>query len=385
MKHQDTLYGEWELPDFLKQLITTREMVRLRNIAQSVLPNDLMPYGPIPSRFQHGLGVARLSMAVLENNPQLSDYQTLLPAASLLHDAGNPPLSHLGEHFLKELTGHDGESFLSVLLCSSETERVLRELGISVDQVTAFVTGEAKPFSDILNGSMDIDNLDNIGRYNIAANLGSEKFDALKIASNFRFSQNSEWILLDRDSCWEESQKWKTARAIVYASVYGMPHLVVAMMVYRAVEIAFCEGELSLDFFFLNDYEAISYLLTKCNVWTKYLVERARRWDWYEEIVAIETTDPTPRFKELASDWKGRKYLADKLCGHFETEIDKICVYIGKGRDKRKIAVPFVSKTGNTRFDTGDDSPIYRVKVWVPGEMPINRIDLKSYIEELLN
>ncbi len=385
MKHKDTLYGDWELPVFIKRLVTTKEMVRLRNITQAVLPNDFMPYGPIPSRFQHGLGVARLSMAVLENNPQLSDFNVLLPVAALLHDAGNPPLSHLGEHFLKEITGYDGESFLSVLLDGSETEKILREYGISIEQVTALVTGKAKPLSEVLNGSMDIDNLDNVGRYNLAADLGAEKFDAVKIASSFRLdSDKSELFLLDRDGVWKETQKWKTARGVVYASIYGMPHLVVAMMVYRATEIAFYENELSMDFFLLNDYEAITYLLTKCNLRTKLLVERARRWNWYEEVVAIETTTPSARFKELAFDWKGRKYLADKLCEQFGREPDEICVYVGKGRDKRKITLPFISDFGEKRFDVADNEPIYRAKIWIPRDVSIDKVQLKGSLDELL-
>lgn len=384
MRYRDPLYDEWELPNYLERLIKTKEMVRLRNIAQSVLPNDLMPYGPIPSRFQHGLGVARLAMTVMENNPCLKPY-LILPVSALLHDAGNSALSHLGEHFLKELTGHDGESFLITMLDGSETEKILKELGLSVEEVTYFVTGNSKPFSDILNGSMDIDNLDNVGRYNLAASLDAEKFDAIKIASSFRFDFNrSRWAILDREGCWEETQKWKTARAVVYGSIYSRLHLSVAMMIHRAVEIAFCESELSLDFFRLNDVEAINYLATRCNLRTKRLVDRARRWDWYDEVVSIETTDPSERFKMLASNWRGRKLVADVICRDYGREPDEVCVLVGRGRDKRKISVPFVSDAGVERFDSGDDSQIYRLKVWVPKEAPLNMYEVRETVEEMI-
>ena len=392
VKYKDALYGEWELPDFLKRLAMTKEMVRLRNITQSVLPNDFMPRGPIPSRFQHGLGVARLADAVLENYPDPFDYKIFLLIAALLHDAGNPPFSHLCEPFLKEATGYDGESFLKVLLDGSEAEKILKEYKISVGEITAYVTGNARPFSDILNGSMDIDNLDNVGRYNLSANLGAEKFNAIKIASSFRlnhsgcFDNKSGWFILDKDSVWEEAQKWKKARRIVYSSIYGTPHLSVAMMVYRAVEIAFFENEIGFDFFLFNDHEAIAYLLTKCNSRTRRLVEKARRWDWYEEIIAIETANPTLKLKELASNWKSRKYIADKLCERFSRgEPDAFCVYIGKGKDKRKIIVPFVYDTGDKRFDLCDDSPIYRFKVWMDRKETVNRKELKYYTQELIS
>ena len=66
MLYRDPLYGEWELPRFLEKISQTKEMVRLRGITQSVLPNKMTPYGTIPSRFHHGLGVAYLATKVLE-------------------------------------------------------------------------------------------------------------------------------------------------------------------------------------------------------------------------------------------------------------------------------------------------------------------------------
>ena len=216
MFYKDPLYGYWELPDFIEELLHTKELVRLRKISQVCLPNSFTLRGPMPNRTQHGLGVCRLSMCVLENNPNLEKYKRVLPIAAILHDAGNSALSHLGEHFLREMTGKDGETFLEDILKGSETEKLLLEMKIDIDLVLKLITGRIKPMSDILNGSLDIDNLDNVGRYASAEKL-DVSFDAMRIARSFKFIDN-EWTLPSSLYC--EAMKWKKAREAVYGNLY---------------------------------------------------------------------------------------------------------------------------------------------------------------------
>lgn len=68
MLWRDPLYGDWELPDFIEDLVHTSEMARLRGITQDVLPNRLLPYC-MHSRFEHGLGVCFLAFKILEKQP----------------------------------------------------------------------------------------------------------------------------------------------------------------------------------------------------------------------------------------------------------------------------------------------------------------------------
>lgn len=380
MRYIDPLYGAWELPEFIEKISHTREMVRLRNIAQSVMPNCITPHGAIPSRFHHGLGVAYLATAVLKKNPILSDFQILLPLAGLLHDAGNPPFSHLGEYFLKELTGKDGESFLEDILDGSETEQVIKELGLKIPQILSLVTGKAKPFSEILNGSIDIDNLDNVGRFHLAAGLGRRPFDAVHISSSFRFD-GKEWILIDE--CFDEVQKWKHARAAVYGVVYGDPHLNVSAMMFRAMELAFSENNLSRDFFFLDDLQALEFLLNRCNVMTARLVQRALRWEWYEEVVCFEFTNPTDKRASLASHWSSRKKLADSICQRFGIPYEDVCVYAGKGKDVKEVTTPFTNERGEKRYDNGLLAPyIYRIKVYTSLRYLSKKCSIADFVAE---
>lgn len=381
MVYHDQLYGIIELPDFIERLMHTREMIRLRNITQSVLPNYLLPHGPIPSRFQHGLGACYLATVVLKNNPTLSNYDKILPVAALLHDAGNPPLSHLGENFLKEVTGKDGESFLEDILDGSETEKILKEMGVSAVEIVSLVMGQKKPVSDIVNGSMDVDNLDNVGRYNLAAGLGAKSFAAVRIAASFRFS-GSEWTLLDE--CYEEVKKWQEVRSIVYRAIYGAPTLNVTTMVYRALELAFGQGKIKRDFFFLDDAKAVEFLHANCGSQTSFLIDRALRWDWYEEVFCLESAKPTPKFKTLAVNWKSRKIIADRLSQELNVPAEMVAVYIGEGRDKRKVTIPFVAKDGLRKYDNDAHESIYRFKVYIPQELFTKKELIKKIVEQEL-
>jgi len=368
MEYFDHLYGKWTPPQFLQRLIQTREMARVRKISQSVTPNNLNPRGPIPNRFQHGMGVAFLGLRVLESNPELADYGILLPVACLYHDAGNSALSHLAEPFLRETTGQDGETFLATILDGSESEKIFRELGISVEDILDLVTGNKKknPVAEVLHGSMDVDNLDNVLRYSRAACLGRE-YDAIKIASSFRFGENW-WHLLGQ--CHGETCKWQEARAAVYNYIYGEPHLNMGMMIHRALQIAFCENEIDKGFFTLDDSGAIDFLSNKCNPQTKYLIDRAERWQWYQRIVNFKLKEPNERVKSLASSWKGRAALADSIAREFNIPSHMVCAYAGRGKDKRRIAIPFLKPDDGTFFhDTSDDRPEYRIGVYVPPEL----------------
>lgn len=361
MKYYDVLYGEWELPPIIEDLCQTKEMNRLRHITQAVAPNNVMPYGFIPSRFHHGMGVCYLIFRVLKNNARhFGHIAPLLLSAALLHDAGNSPFSHLGEHFLKEATGKNGEEFLQDMLEKTETEKVLHKHGVALKDVVALVTGKMRPFSDVLHGSIDGDNLDNIARFHYAALGGKASYDPIAIASSFLWRDNA-WALSEQ--CFWQIKKWQEARERVYKFIYGYPHLAIATMLYRAVELAFTKHQLLESFFRMDDYQALNYLRT-CNTRTRTLMDRLFCWHWYEEVFSHKTIMPSEQVKVAASSWKGRRQLTDAICARFPITPEDVCVVITKGREKRSIELPFVYGT-KKRFEKAEAWPIYHVRVYV--------------------
>lgn len=361
MRYYDVLYGEWDLPAVIEDIVKTPEMNRLRHITQAVMPNNLMTYGGVPSRFHHGMGVCYLMSLVIKNNARhFGHIAPLLLSAALLHDAGNSPFSHLGEHFLKEATGKNGEEFLQDMLEKTETEKVLHKHGVALKDVVALITGKMQPVSDVLHGSLDVDNLDNIARFYLAVFGEKAPYDPATIASSFLWRDNA-WAL--SEACFWQAKKWQETRERVYGLIYGYSHLAVAAMLYRAVELAFTDRELSESFFRMDDYQALNYLKT-CNIRTRALVERLLCWQWYEEIFSHKTITPSKQMKAAAHSWRGRRQLTDAICARFPIAPEDVCAVIIKGRDKRRIELPFVY--GNKkRFDRSEAWPIYHVRVYV--------------------
>ena len=377
MFYRDAMYGQIELPSFIDDLVNTPEVQRLKLISQDVLPQSCLPY-KVNSRFDHSMGVCHLAWLAISKN-KLSEKDILfLLASALLHDVGNPPLSHLSEPFLKKLTGKDGESFLENMLENSEAGVWVGKAGLNLHDVVQCVTGNFKPLSVLINGSMDVDNLDNIARYWFTAHDGGILYDTQFIASSFQYREDA-WTL--NHDCLKETQKWQKARQMVYGIIYEEPHLNAGTMVYRAVEIAFYLGEITEDFFRLNDTQAIDFLLT-CNKDSAHLVKKVLDQQRYPEFFSFKTISPSDRLQAIAKDRDMRKILAEMICEQYHLPPSAVCVYVGQGRDKRKIDLPFVDKNGSRYLDIKKYPPIYRVKVYVDPECGIKKAMIKSFVEQ---
>ena len=375
MNYKDLLYGQIKIPDFYKRLFECKELIRLKGISQAVLPQELMPYKFTPSRFQHGIGVWHLANIVCHNK-DFSSICRILPIAGLLHDIGNPPFCHLNEPFLMEMCSKDGESFAQDILDGSQTEKWLKKQGFSVEEIISFITGSKRPFSDILNGSIDIDNLDNVARYGKTIGLNQKFFSPAKIAKSFKLRNGK--IGLDI-KCFNEVQSWKKARKSVYSAIYGNLHLARAMMLYRAVEIAFYKGDLNRDFFFLNDLEALEYLKTRCNPQSKQLVKDIAKQQWYVSVFDFETEDPSKRIINLSADRQSRRTLATKITSELRVPQEKICVYIDQGKDVKKIRLPFFDGD-ELKYDQEETLFIYRIKIYAH----LDLVNLDQSINEII-
>lgn len=355
-RHRDPLYGiEWTLPQVISRLLETRLCVRYRNITQSASPGNMIAMGALPSRCLHGLGVAYLAKLVLETNGKVlpKEFIEHLIVAAFLHDAGNPPFSHLSEPFLKEITGYDGESYLSVLLANQffEAGTVFKEFGLSAELLVKIITGNYKPYSDILNGTLDLDNQDNVCRhaFHTAVTIEHPGILAFNLATSFRF--DTEWVLPARSR--SNVVRWQELRYKVYEQVYTPPHSSLNRMLYRALELMHEKGMIYEDFFLLDDISAIEKLALYKRAGT--LVDRARRWQFYEEI--FSATNLSNDSLERYSSCRGRMELTEKIRSKFSLEKEDITVFISKSRAVRQVTIPFVTSNGDKLKENATEIP----------------------------
>ncbi len=380
MHYQDPLFGPRIFPDFVGELAETPLMQRTLDISSDVLPPKLRPV-KTPHRNEHGFGVCGNMHETVQVNPELLRYVKLLLSGALLHDTGNAVFSHLSEPFLQQLFGKNGETFLEDMLVRFKMEAQLRKLGVDPDDLVKLVSGKRTPLSTILHGSIDVDNLDNVYRFWLAYNPGSTPYDPRLIARAFRFTNHSWYLLASAEA---ECRKWQDTREKVYSIVYGEPNLNVSLMVYRAVYLAFREGELTKDFFFCTDTEGLSFLL-HCNPDSARLVQSVLDGHIYPTVYQYQTTAPSLTYQERCKQWDFRSTAANFLHEQLGIPAWAIAVHAGAGRDRRQIALPFRQLDGTETYDENHAQPIYRLKVFLAPEYQAKSNQVEVLAQHLLN
>jgi HD superfamily phosphohydrolase len=283
----DPIYGNFELPPSLTELVQTPEVRRLSQIRLlNTLTPSLATLGEI-RRFSHTLGVLYL---VLQNRLMQSQPQVLsaLGAAVLLHDIGTPPFAHLLEYHLKERTGWTHENVIKSILYANHVpegranqffarsvvkfRRELRKTNIDADLVEAIVGGE-HPLSPLLFGTLDFDNLDNVAR--MAWALGQPEFRNFTLAIAEHLSVVDKELGLPR-TLQPAVERWLEARRACYGVIVFDPPTVAAQAVLSiAIEALLEEGGLTEFDWVLTDELLLERLLdcpkTKGMIATTYL------------------------------------------------------------------------------------------------------------------
>ncbi len=360
MLSTDALYGQISLPDYVADLMATPLVQRLHGITQDSAPRSCIPW-TVPSRFDHSVGVAFLATLVVANN-QLSEREArLLVASALLHDAGNTAWSHVGETYLHALTGRDGESNIARTLRASPTENILNRLGLDTSDVIRMICGRAKPFCRVLHGTMDVDNLDNVARYWQSVRGEFSSYDGPRIASAFRW-RNDAWHL--DGSVHDLAGVWQHVRRRVYDIVYGTEHLSSVLMLERALDLTLRDGQLSEDFFLLDDNAALE-MLQQLHPAARYLIGQILRSERYQEVFTFNTHEPSAPLIERAKNWRARYDLADIVAASLNISEEHVCARIGFTKHHRHIDIPFLRRDGSVFYDTDRSVSQFEVRLFL--------------------
>ena len=179
----DLLYGRIELPEWLLPFLRLPEFVRLREVRLSNVDSFYFKDFSGPTRWEHGVAVAALANRCSKRKGLSLRESAVLLLAALLHDVGTPPFAHTVEAVLADfdheleghrlLTGrHDGnrapdtpifESQLPQFGRACEKLSRLLKVRIDVDEVAGCILGEGD-LGFLVNGSVDLDNADNVAR-----------------------------------------------------------------------------------------------------------------------------------------------------------------------------------------------------------------------------
>lgn len=170
---RDPIWGYIHIPSDMMGLIDAEEFQRLRDISQ--LGHVLLVYpGARHSRFEHSLGVFHIAGQFIkqllksETPPELNleDVRVLL-AASLLHDIGHYPFSHLLEEMQMFFIDHETRGRQIIIDKNTEINKALQNAGIDPLRVANVIDYHQPQIPDndlrlahILSGTLDPDKID---------------------------------------------------------------------------------------------------------------------------------------------------------------------------------------------------------------------------------
>lgn len=339
----DRLYGEIPVTHDEARLFETAELARSRQVSLSAIPTWAIPTGICASKFEHSVGAAYLSK-IVGRKAGFEEIARDLYLAVLAHDLATPPFSHASEYFQIELLGVNHEQAIESLLADSEFAEIAESQGGHLEFIGKLITGTSPPFSDLVNGTIDLDNLDNSLRYGLSMGLCEQLYDPMRLAHAFAWSNGT--IVLESPHP-RDLSGWEECRRQVYRYVYSTANLGPGMMLYRALDFAAREDELTPAYFQMTDAAAFEYLSQRCNPRTCYLIERVRRWQWYERVFSLATPDPSPTIRALCSNSTLGGVVADRIASGLKLPAEQVTVYMGKDKGFKHIHLPIVGETGN--------------------------------------
>jgi HD superfamily phosphohydrolase len=211
----------------VQQLIDTPEFRRLAHISQLGLVSLVYPAAG-HSRFEHSLGVYRLTLLLLKQLAHDERFSKivqpedaeLLIAGALLHDLGHWPFCHpLEDIQLEDVPSH--EMFAGSFLLEGEVGDVLREAwGLNPREVASLLndaptTRVSRILKSVLSGPIDIDKMDYLFRDSLHAGVPyGRHFDQGRLIGSLCLNAEGNGLAI--------TEKGKTAAELLVFARYVM-------------------------------------------------------------------------------------------------------------------------------------------------------------------
>ncbi|MFA7036171.1 MAG: HD domain-containing protein, partial [Methanosarcina sp.] len=158
----DPVHGYIELDEVVQELLDTPQIQRLRRVRQLGFSNLVYP-GANHTRFEHSLGTMHLASMLMKNLDSIDEDKKLeIRVASLLHDVGHGPFSHVTENVIYKYTRRRHDE-IKEILGKGEIKEILKKYGIYPGELAKHVEGETS-LGQILSSEIDVDRMDYLVR-----------------------------------------------------------------------------------------------------------------------------------------------------------------------------------------------------------------------------
>ena len=264
---RDPIHGYIEIDELITALLDTVEMQRLHRIKQLGFSYLVYP-GANHTRFEHSLGTYHLMNLILDRFAIAREREQELRVASLIHDVGHGPYSHVIEPVIKKYTGKSHEDIEDIIFSHEDEEDecgesthiadVIDKYHLDRQEILGFIKGNAKgAFSKILNGEIDIDKMDYLVRDSFYTGVAYGVVDNMRLIQGLDFF-NDQLVITEKGLLPAEYLLF--SRFLMYPSVYSHHTTRIAQLMFsRAVESLIESSPSPLDYALalrvMDDYE----------------------------------------------------------------------------------------------------------------------------------
>ncbi len=427
---RDPLYGFIQLSKREAHLIGTPFMHRLTRIKQ--LAHTYLVYpSAVHTRFEHSLGVLHMADRLCECFEITGERREVIRSATLLHDIGHGPFSHLFENIMVKVNGEKftHEDITKAIIEYDDDIRVLLEgelpsntngvpnIHSQVLEMFSKASNDKDPAGkSILSGTIDADKLDYLRRDSHHTGSTYGIFDLERMLSTLRpFSDNGKNYPAILEKGTPVLESFRLARYLLYIQVYQHhARLSADRMFLRALDLAIFkekkipetlflfyghEKEFLKDYLNLDDHSIYDLILTKCHdansvafsimvdLKNRRLFKRAYTKDFNEispiKRMSIWKRDEKDLEQQLAAD---ANVNSDLVIVHKDSEEGGLKSYrtFGRVTEANEIPIIYIDKNGEPKpYD--DRSPISLRKE--PSEIlyVFARRDLKDRVAPVCN
>lgn len=256
-----------------KKIIDSNVFQRLRRIKQLAGAHLVYPAAQ-HSRFEHSLGTMHLAGLAGEHLFSIGviDKESIqeLRVASLLHDIGHGPFSHLFEEALKVTGNSNHETLGAKIICKTELGDILSDYGFSPQAISeiSFGNSKVKFKNEIISGSLSSDLMDYLPRDGLFTGVEYGKVDHNRIINSFRVT-DSKSLALDISSFYSfESMiisRFEMFRAVYFHKTVRSAEVMLLHSILLSSDILNLKGLAMTDYLNLTDESIICTISSSRN------------------------------------------------------------------------------------------------------------------------
>jgi len=320
---RDPIHRYIEIDDLAIAIIDTVEMQRLRRIRQLGFSYLVYP-GANHTRFEHSLGVYHLTNVLLDRLEVEKEEEKELLVASLIHDIGHGPYSHVTEPLIKKLTGKSHEDIEDIIFVqNAEAEssaariaEVLEEHRLDTRKILSYIKGEKvddsddRDFSRILNGEIDVDKMDYLVRDSYYTGVAYGVVDNIRLIQGLDFFKGS---LVITEKGILPAEYLLFSRFLMYPTVYNHHTSRIAqLMLLKALEDFIESEDYALTLRKMDDF-AVNNSLRNAKGYPEEIMERINERRLFKRAVYTGINELSEGVVAQLSEEKRRREIEEEI------------------------------------------------------------------------